>query len=140
MEKERRRNTMFRSIGRILRWTGEYRKRLYAGCICSFFATWCTAGPVMVAAWALGKVIEDYRGGEQIKGSFIWLCPVSYTHLDVYKRQGYKGSERQRRRILLFGMGTARYSPFRRSFLYLSLIHILPRVSVSIAGRIRPEV
>lgn len=65
---------MFRSIGRILRWTGEYRKRLYAGCICSFFATWCTAGPVMVAAWALGKVIEDYRGGEQIKGSFIWLC------------------------------------------------------------------
>ena len=45
---------MFQSVGRILRWTKSYRKRMILGFVCSFFATWCTAGPVMLAAWAWG--------------------------------------------------------------------------------------
>ena len=48
---------MFHSVGRILRWAKGYRKRMILGFVCSFFATWCTAGPVMLAAWALGRLI-----------------------------------------------------------------------------------
>ena len=44
---------MFHSVGRILQWAKGYRKRMILGFVCSFFATWCTAGPVMLAAWAL---------------------------------------------------------------------------------------
>ena len=40
---------MFHSVGRIMRWAGAYRKRMVLGFVCSFFATWCTAGPVVLA-------------------------------------------------------------------------------------------
>ena len=49
---------MFQSMNRILRWTKGYHRRLYLGSLCSFLATWAAAGPVMLAAWALGLVIE----------------------------------------------------------------------------------
>ena len=49
---------MFRSMNRILRWTKGYHRRLYLGSLCSFLATWAAAGPVMLAVWALGLVIE----------------------------------------------------------------------------------
>lgn len=65
---------MFKSIGRIMKWAGAYKKRLYLGFVCSFFSTWCTAGPVMLAAWAQGKIIEDYRGGSPADSDLIWLC------------------------------------------------------------------
>ena len=47
---------MFHSVGRILQWAKGYRKRMILGFVCSFFATWCTAGPVMLAAWTLGRM------------------------------------------------------------------------------------
>ena len=47
---------MFHSVGRIMGWAKNYRKRMILGFVCSFFATWCTAGPVMLAAWALGRL------------------------------------------------------------------------------------
>ena len=50
---------MFQSVGRILRWAKGYRRRMLLGFVCSFFATWCTAGPVVLAAWALGQLIVD---------------------------------------------------------------------------------
>ena len=50
---------MFHSVGRILQWAKGYRKRMILGFVCSFFATWCTAGPVMLAAWALGRMIGN---------------------------------------------------------------------------------
>ena len=53
---------MFHSVGRILRWAKGYRKRMILGFVCSFFATWCTAGPVMLAAWALGRLIGNAWG------------------------------------------------------------------------------
>ena len=65
---------MFKNIRRLICWIGPYKKRLILGCICSFFATWCTAGPVMLAAWALGKIIEDSQGGIPAGSSLIWLC------------------------------------------------------------------
>ncbi len=65
---------MFKNIGRILNWMGDYKARLYWGFVCSFFSTWCTAGPVMLAAWALGKIIEEEQGGEPVETSLVWLC------------------------------------------------------------------
>lgn len=65
---------MFKSIRRILRWAGHYKTRLYIGFVCSFFATWAAAGPVMLAAWALNQVIEDARGGPALDAMLPWKC------------------------------------------------------------------
>ena len=64
---------MFHSVGRIMRWAGAYRKRM-VGFVCSFFATWCTAGPVVLAAWALGQLIVDAWGEERLSPHLPWLC------------------------------------------------------------------
>ena len=65
---------MFHSVGRILRWAKGYRKRMILGFVCSFFATWCTAGPVMLAAWALGRLIGNAWGENELSASLPWLC------------------------------------------------------------------
>lgn len=65
---------MFKSIRRIMDWAEEYRKRLYLGFVCSFFATWCAAGPTMLAAWALGKIIAEKRGQAAVDTALIWQC------------------------------------------------------------------
>ena len=65
---------MFHSVGRILRWAKGYRKRMILGFVCSFFATWCTAGPVMLAAWALGRMIGNAWGENGLPASLPWLC------------------------------------------------------------------
>ena len=65
---------MFHSVGRIMRWAGAYRKRMVLGFVCSFFATWCTAGPVVLAAWALGQLIVDAWGEERLSPHLPWLC------------------------------------------------------------------
>ena len=65
---------MFHSVGRIMRWAGAYRKRMVLGFVCSFFATWCTAGPVVLAAWALGQLIVDAWGEESLSPHLPWLC------------------------------------------------------------------
>ena len=51
---------MFHSVSRIIKWAGRYQGRLYLGAVCSFFASFAAAAPTMVAAWALGKVLESY--------------------------------------------------------------------------------
>ena len=65
---------MFQSVGRILRWTKSYRRRMLLGFVCSFFATWCIAGPVMLAAWALGRLIGNAWGENELPASLSWLC------------------------------------------------------------------
>ncbi len=64
---------MFHSIKRLLHWAGGYRKRLYLGCLCSFFSLWCTAIPIVIAAWTLGLVIADFRGENSLEWNIIWL-------------------------------------------------------------------
>ena len=66
--------TIFRSMNRILRWTKGYHRRLYLGSLCSFLATWAAAGPVMLAAWALGLVIESAQEGTALDARLPWLC------------------------------------------------------------------
>ena len=65
---------MFRSMNRILRWTKGYHRRLYLGSLCSFLATWAAAGPVMLAVWALGLVIESAQEGTALDAKLPWLC------------------------------------------------------------------
>ena len=72
---------MFQSVGRILRWAKGYQRRMILGFVCSFFATWCTAGPVMLAAWALGRLIGNAWGENEISASLPWLCLVGITAL-----------------------------------------------------------
>ena len=67
---------MFHSIKRLLHWAGGYRKRLYLGCLCSFFSVWCTAIPIVIAAWTLGLVIADFRGENSLEWNIIWLSLV----------------------------------------------------------------
>ena len=57
---------LFRSKG--------YHRRLYLGSLCSFLATWAAAGPVMLAAWALGRMIGNAWGENELSGSLPWLC------------------------------------------------------------------
>ena len=65
---------MFHSVGRILKWAKGYRKRMVLGFVCSFFATGCTAGPVMLAAWALGRLIANAWGENELSASLPLLC------------------------------------------------------------------
>ena len=65
---------MFHSVGRIMGWAKNYRKRMILGFVCSFFATWCTAGPVMLAAWALGLVIESAQEGTALDAKLPRQC------------------------------------------------------------------
>lgn len=64
---------MFHSIKRLLHWAGGYRKRLYLGCLCSILSVWCTAIPIVIAAWTLGLVIADFRGENSLEWNIIWL-------------------------------------------------------------------
>ncbi|MDO4721367.1 MAG: ABC transporter ATP-binding protein [Peptostreptococcaceae bacterium] len=64
---------MFRSIKRILDWAGKYRSRLYLGCFCSFFAVWCSAFPILIAARALTLVLDDLKGKAPLPWSAVWL-------------------------------------------------------------------
>ena len=62
---------MFRTIKRIIDWCGEFRGKLYIGFVFSFFSTWFAAMPVMVAAYTVGMLLEEARGGEEFDTRWI---------------------------------------------------------------------
>lgn len=57
---------MFKSIKRIIQWSGQRKKRLYIGFIYSFFNTMFTAMPIMGAAYGLNLIIEDMNGNRNL--------------------------------------------------------------------------
>lgn len=63
---------MFKTMKRIIRWAGRYKKRLYLGSVCSFFSSLATAIPTMVAAYALDKAIQAYWTNTAIEPALIW--------------------------------------------------------------------
>lgn len=63
---------MFKTMKRIIRWAGLYKKRLYLGSVCSFFSSLATAIPTMVAAYALDKAIQAYWTNTAIEPALIW--------------------------------------------------------------------
>ena len=50
---------MFKSMKRIIRWSGKYKRRLYLGSVFSFFSSLSTAIPTMGAAYALVHVYHS---------------------------------------------------------------------------------
>lgn len=63
---------MFKTMKRIIRWAGRYKKRLYLGSVCSFFSSLATVIPTMVAAYALDKAIQAYWTNTAIEPALIW--------------------------------------------------------------------
>lgn len=64
---------MLKALKRIIAWTGPHKRNLYAGCVCSFLMTWATAAPIMLAAWMLGRVVDDARGIAPLDPSAVWV-------------------------------------------------------------------
>lgn len=62
---------MFKTIGRIIRWCGEFRGKLYLGFVCSFFSHIFAAMPVMVAAYTVGRLIVASQGNETFDSRWI---------------------------------------------------------------------
>lgn len=63
---------MFKTVKRIIDWCGEYKGRLYAGFVVSFFSHIFTAMPIMLAAYTVGKLIEAEKAGTAFDASWIW--------------------------------------------------------------------
>lgn len=53
---------MFKTAGRIIKWTGEYKKRMYWGFLWSFLNSIFIAMPIIGAAVFLDLMIKDSRG------------------------------------------------------------------------------
>lgn len=67
---------MFKTIKRIIDWCGEFKGKLYIGFLFSFFSGWFAAMPVIIAAYTVGMVIEEKRGGERFDTKWIGLSII----------------------------------------------------------------
>ena len=65
---------MFKTVERIIDWTGEYKKRMYLGFIFSFFHSLFVAMPIMGAAVFLDLMIRDSRGEIVLTSSYAWFA------------------------------------------------------------------
>lgn len=65
---------MLKTLRRIIEWTGPWKRNLYLGALCSFLMTWATAGPIMIAAWMLGQVVDDARGVAPLDPNAPWIA------------------------------------------------------------------
>ncbi|MDO4312527.1 MAG: ABC transporter ATP-binding protein [Eubacteriales bacterium] len=72
---------MFKTIKRIINWCGEFKGKLYIGFVFSFFSTWFAALPIMVAAYTVGMLIEEARGGAAFDRKWIGYSFVSIVVL-----------------------------------------------------------
>lgn len=63
---------MFKSVKRIISWCGEFRGKLCIGFVFSFFSVWFAAMPVMVAAYTVGKLLEEAQGKEAFDKNWVW--------------------------------------------------------------------
>ena len=62
---------MFKTVKRIIDWCGEFKGRLYAGFVFSFFSHIFTALPIMLAAYTIGLLIEASAGGAAFDRAWI---------------------------------------------------------------------
>ena len=63
---------MFKTVKRILDWCGEFRGRIYLGFVFSFFSYWFAAAPVVLAGYAVGKLILWEQGAGSFDPALIW--------------------------------------------------------------------
>lgn len=67
---------MFKTVKRIIDWCGEFKGKLYAGFVMSFFLHIFMALPIMVAAYTIGLLIESVTEGTTFDTSWIWKSLV----------------------------------------------------------------
>lgn len=67
---------MFRTVKRIIGWCGKFRRKLYIGFLFSILSTWFTAMPIMLAAYVIGRFIEDKQRGVEFDSGWIGLSFV----------------------------------------------------------------
>lgn len=99
---------MFRTIKRIMQWSSEYKGRIYAGFLCSFFMSWAAAFPTLIAAYCLEKVIKSCWNDTPIDGALIWqsllamvVCIIvrfalSYAKNVLQESVGYEVAAKER--------------------------------------------
>ena len=63
---------MFRTIRRIIRWCGDFRKRLYIGFFFSFLSGISAAAPIIYAGYIIGNVVQWRARGLSVP-SGLWL-------------------------------------------------------------------
>lgn len=64
---------MFKTVKRIISWCGEFKGKLYAGFVFSFFSHWFAALPIAVAAYTVGLLIEAEKNGTPFDKKWIGL-------------------------------------------------------------------
>ena len=65
---------MFKMTGRIINWTGEYKKRMYLGFLWSFIQSVFIAMPIMGAALFLDLMMKDSRGEIVMTTGYVWFA------------------------------------------------------------------
>ncbi|WP_434293194.1 ABC transporter ATP-binding protein [Clostridium botulinum] len=102
---------MFKSIKRIIQWSGHRKKRLYVGFIYSFFNTMFTAMPIMGAAYGLNLIIGDMKGNKDLTVDWVLYMLgfmvftvlgrflFSYLRASTQDSIGYEVTAEQRIRI-----------------------------------------
>lgn len=64
---------MFKTVKRIISWCGEFKGKLYAGFVFSFFSHWFAALPIAAAAYTIGLLIEAEKNGTPFDQKWIGL-------------------------------------------------------------------
>ena len=63
---------MFKTVKRIIDWCGEFKGRLYAGFVVSFFSHLFTALPIMLAAYTIGLLLQSSMDGTPFDTGWVW--------------------------------------------------------------------
>lgn len=66
---------MFKTVKRIIDWCGEFKGRLYAGFVVSFFSHLFTALPIMLAAYTIGLLLQSAMDGTPFDTGWVWKKP-----------------------------------------------------------------
>ncbi|QUH28005.1 ABC transporter ATP-binding protein [Vallitalea guaymasensis] len=102
---------MFKTIKRIIIWTGNYKKSLYIGFVYSFLVTIFSAMPIMATGYTLDLVLKDMRGEITLEKNlaftmliFIILTVLlrfyfSYLRAKSQESVGYEIAAKQRIKI-----------------------------------------
>lgn len=63
---------MFKTVKRIIDWCGEFKGRLYAGFVVSFFSHLFTEPPIMLAAYTIGLLLQSAMDGTPFDTGWVW--------------------------------------------------------------------
>ena len=76
---------MFRTIRRIIRWCGDFRKRLYISFFFSFLSGLSAAAPAIYTGYIIGNVVQ-WRAGDFSVPSGLWLQSLGVIFATILLR------------------------------------------------------